>query len=62
MARPKFFREEVDVKLRHQPGGRPQRLVPWWPGALRRLRVSGSPASAAAWKPRTPTGMARGGW
>jgi type IV secretory pathway VirD2 relaxase len=40
MARPKFLREEVDIKLRRQPGGRPQRLVPWWARALRRLRVS----------------------
>ncbi len=47
MARPKFFREEVDIKLRRQPAGHPQRLVPWWVRALRRIRVSGAPRRQA---------------
>ncbi len=30
---------EVDLKLRHEPAGRPQKLVPWWARALQRMDV-----------------------
>ena len=34
----RFLRQtEVEIKLRHEPAGRPQKLVPWWARALRRL-------------------------
>ncbi len=42
MGRPKFSRQEVEIRLRPEPAGRPHRLVPWWARALRRLRISRS--------------------
>jgi type IV secretory pathway VirD2 relaxase len=42
MGRPKFSRQEVEIRLRTEPAGRPRRLVPWWARALRRLRISRS--------------------
>jgi type IV secretory pathway VirD2 relaxase len=36
----RFLRQtEVEIKLRHEPAGRPQKLVPWWARALRRMSV-----------------------
>lgn len=42
MGRPKFSRQEVEIRLRPEPAGRPRRLVPWWARALRRVRINGS--------------------
>jgi type IV secretory pathway VirD2 relaxase len=42
MGRPRFNREEVDIRLRSEPASRPRRLVPWWARALRRVRVAGT--------------------
>jgi type IV secretory pathway VirD2 relaxase len=42
MARPKFSRREVEIRLRPEPAARPRRLVPWWARALRRVRISRS--------------------
>jgi len=40
MGRLRFFgHEEVDIRLRNEPAGRPRRLVPWWMLASRRLQV-----------------------
>ncbi len=42
MGRPKFSRQEVEIRLRPDPAGRPRRLVPWWARALRRVWISRS--------------------
>jgi type IV secretory pathway VirD2 relaxase len=42
MGRPKVSRQEVEIRLRPEPAGRPRRLVPWWARALRRLRIGRS--------------------
>ena len=42
MGLPKVSREEVEIRVRSEPAGRPHRLVPWWARALRRLRISRS--------------------
>jgi type IV secretory pathway VirD2 relaxase len=42
MGRPRFNREEADIRLRPEPASRPRRLVPWWARALRRVRVAGT--------------------
>src|SRR5713101_9029576 len=47
MGRPKVSRQEVEIRLRPDPAGRPRRLVPWWARALRRLRISRSPRRQA---------------
>jgi type IV secretory pathway VirD2 relaxase len=39
----RFLRQtEAELKLRHEPAGRPQKLVPWWARALRRMGISRS--------------------
>jgi type IV secretory pathway VirD2 relaxase len=40
MARPRFYRKEVEIKLRRQPAAGQRRLVPWWARALSRVRVA----------------------
>jgi type IV secretory pathway VirD2 relaxase len=42
MGRPKVSRQEVEIRLRPEPAGRPRQLVTWWARALRRLRISRS--------------------
>jgi hypothetical protein len=42
MGRPKFSRQQVEIRLRPEPEGRPRRLVPWWARALRRVWISRS--------------------
>src|SRR5229473_7456589 len=42
MGRPKVSRQEVEIRLRPEPAGRPRRLFPWWARALRRVWISRS--------------------
>lgn len=47
MGRPNPRREEVEIRLRHEPAKGPRRLVPWWARALRRVRIAWTPRRQA---------------
>lgn len=47
MGRPNPRREEVEIRLRHEPAKGPRKLVPWWARALRRVRIAWTPRRQA---------------
>ncbi len=53
MGRPSLRRKEIEIRLRPEPAKAPRRMVPWWVGALRRVRV--------AWGARRQTHGSLGG-